>query len=146
MKYIWGKRIIKKRWDSQSNQRCHTKSLRLGTRGNQPLGRPVDPQLLLVHSSQVTPMFNIEVFNTCRMTFWPSNRFFFWVEGGALHKYVFCKLSTIHNEGLSKNCLSQNRGAAICKKHSRSSILALQQTLPCSNDSCNLDSATSTWH
>ena len=33
----------------------------------------------------------------------------------ALHKNVLCKISTLHNEGFSENCMSQNAVAAICK-------------------------------
>jgi hypothetical protein len=51
--------------------------------------------------------------------------FFFGGGGGALHKNVRRKVFTFHGEGLCKNCLSQNGGAAICKKRSRTSILAL---------------------
>ena len=40
---------------------------------------------------------------------------FFWRGVGALHKIVLCKVSTSHNEGLSKSCLSQNTVAAICR-------------------------------
>ena len=71
--------------------------------------------------------------------------FFFW--GGALHKNVLCKVCTSHNEGLSKKCMSQNTMTAMCKlKHGWTPILALWQTLPNSNNSCNFNYATSTRH
>ena len=35
--------------------------------------------------------------------------------GRALHKNVLCKVFTMRSEGLSKNCLSQNTVAALCK-------------------------------
>ena len=57
-------------------------------------------------------VFNIEVFTACQMPLWPSKNFFVF---GALHKNVFCKVFTIHSEGLFKNCLLQNMMAAICK-------------------------------
>ena len=38
-------------------------------------------------------------------------KFLFW----ALHKYVLYKGFTLHSEGLSKICLSQNTVATICK-------------------------------
>ena len=53
----------------------------------------------------------------------------------------------MQSEGLSKNCPSQNPVVTICKlKYSWTPILALYQTLPDSNNSCNFDSATWTRH
>ena len=54
------------------------------------------------------------VFNTCQMPFWLSNYLFIYFIL-ALHKNVLCKISTLHNEGLSKDCMSQNIVAVICK-------------------------------
>ena len=65
-------------------------------------------------------MLNIEVFNTCQMSLWLSKFYFilflclFFL---ALHKNVLCKDSTSHNEGLSKNCLSQNANRNIDGHH-----------------------------
>jgi hypothetical protein len=71
---------------------------------------------------------------------------FFFLGGGALHKNMLCKVFTSHSEGLSKNRLSQNIVVATYKlKHSWTPILALWHTLSNSSNSCDFDSATSTW-
>ena len=38
--------------------------------------------------------------------------FVFW---GVLHKNVLYKVSALHSEGLSKNCMSEDTLGAICK-------------------------------
>ena len=75
------------------------------------------------------------VFNTCQMPFWPSKIFVFgfwfffcfFVVGHFTKMCVLGKGSTFHNEGLSKNDLSQNTMAETCKigKYNSTIILAL---------------------
>ena len=64
---------------------------------------------------QLRTMLNIEVFNACQMQFGCQKSFCFFFVFGALRKFVLCKVSTLHSAGLSRNCMSQNIIAAICK-------------------------------
>ena len=101
----------RKTWKLSTCNRLHLET----HLGSQPIMLKTLPRhrfLQLGSKGHKRHVFNIEVFNTCQMPFWPSKKAFSF---RALHKNVLCKVSTSHSEGLSQNCSSQNTMTAIYK-------------------------------